>query len=335
MLSEFIQLVVPRRIRSLPFFAFAFTSVILFVLVLVWHRQDTAVYSPYVEETVEQTTSQPINYFVSSLCNCDKESSAEEVSQDAFDWCGPESSARGKHQKVITYSLYGNANSTSIFKRYYSLLRNISLTAEKVYPGFIIRIYHNISESDEAYSQLCDVYCRSSNVDLCSLPDLMGRVNSTASIIDAAHIGNLNPRMFRFLVMFDPNVDVFISRDVDSLIWPREVDAVDEWLSTNYTFHVMRDHKVQISIMLAGTSQLGEITNIMISFKISDDTGMWGAKIHLHRDTMKELIKALVMSGQNQIKWQDQISLESVVWPVAKNDVVLYTIHLADIISEK
>ena len=220
MLSEFIQLVVPRRIRSLPFFAFAFTSVILFVLVLVWHRQDTAVYSPYVEETVEQTTSQPINYFVSSLCNCDKESSAEEVSQDAFDWCGPESSARGKHQKVITYSLYGNANSTSIFKRYYSLLTNISLTAEKVYPGWIIRIYHNISESDEAYSQLCDVYCRSSNVDLCSLPDLMGRVNSTASIIDAAHIGNLNPRMFRFLVMFDPNVDVFISRDVDILdLW--------------------------------------------------------------------------------------------------------------------
>ncbi len=53
--------------------------------------------------------------------------------------------------------------------------------------------------------------------------------------------------------------------------------------------------------------------------------GMWGAKIDQNRNTSKSLIKALVISGQNQIKWQDQISLEAVVWPIAKNDVVIFS----------
>ena len=58
--------------------------------------------------------------------------------------------------------------------------------------------------------------------------------------------------MFRYLVMFDPNVDVFISRDVDSIIWRREVDAVTEWLRSNYTFHSMRDNRNHGVVMLAG-----------------------------------------------------------------------------------
>ena len=59
-------------------------------------------------------------------------------------------------------------------------------------------------------------------------------------------------RMYRYLVMLDPLVDTFISRDVDSIIWRREVDAVNQWLESNYTFHLMRDHATHGSIMLAG-----------------------------------------------------------------------------------
>jgi hypothetical protein len=70
--------------------------------------------------------------------------------------------------------------------------------------------------------------------------------------MDPTLLTGLNPRMFRYLVMLDTNVDVFISRDVDSLIWPREVDAVEEWLRSNYSFHVMRDHMNHGSVILAG-----------------------------------------------------------------------------------
>jgi hypothetical protein len=128
------------------------------------------------------------------------------------------------------------------------------LTAEKQYPGYIIRIYHNVvnEPESEGYRQLCNVYCRYPNVDLCSVPELADRIGNSTTPIDPVLIRGLNPRMYRYLVMLDPNVEVFISRDVDSLIYQREVDAVRQWLPTNYTFHLMRDHKGHGSIILAG-----------------------------------------------------------------------------------
>jgi len=42
--------------------------------------------------------------------------------------------------------------------------------------------------------------------------------------------------------MADPFVDEFHSRDLDAKMLQREVDAVDEWKATNFTFHVMRDN---------------------------------------------------------------------------------------------
>jgi hypothetical protein len=225
------------------------------------HIPDAAAAAYYrFRDGAAQCQPNPSRYYISSLCNCGKEISMPDddrpLDVNAFDWCSRESSVRGPHQKVISYALYGNAHNASIFKRYYSLLRNISLTAERVYPGWNIRIYHNIPDSNgperEAHDQLCDVYCRFKHVDLCSVPLLIQRIGNETTPMDPTFLTGLNPRMFRYLVMLDPNVDVFISRDVDSLIWPREVDAVEEWLRSNYTFHVMRDHMNHGSVILAG-----------------------------------------------------------------------------------
>lgn len=49
---------------------------------------------------------------------------------------------------------------------------------------------------------------------------------------------------------------------------------------------------------------------------------MWGAKLHQRRDLIEGLMRALVLAGQNQIGWQDQASLDTIVWPAAKYDVV-------------
>ena len=38
----------------------------------------------------------------------------------------------------------------------------------------------------------------------------------------------------------DSLVDYFMSRDSDSLILEREVDAVNEWIKSNTLLHVMR-----------------------------------------------------------------------------------------------
>ena len=50
--------------------------------------------------------------------------------------------------------------------------------------------------------------------------------------------------VWRFLPLLDPQVDVMVSRDLDSRLGPREVAAVTQWLEqdTSLPFHVMRDH---------------------------------------------------------------------------------------------
>ena len=165
--------------------------------------------------------------FLSSLCNCGKEIEIFDesaIQSDDFQWCSEESSIRGPNQKIVTYSLYGDAHNASVFKRYFSLLNDISLTVEKQYPGWIVRIYHNIRDrpgpEKEAHNTLCDVYCRFNHVDLCSVPLMADRIGNDTTPIDPKLLLGLNPKMLRYLVMMDPNVDVFISRDVDRYIIP-------------------------------------------------------------------------------------------------------------------
>lgn len=58
-------------------------------------------------------------------------------------------------------------------------------------------------------------------------------------------------RLFRFLV-YDDDVYAFLSRDVDSRLSPREMFLVNEWMSSNFTFHTIRDHNQHGTPILAG-----------------------------------------------------------------------------------
>lgn len=58
--------------------------------------------------------------------------------------------------------------------------------------------------------------------------------------------------MWRFLSFDDPNVDVVISRDVDSPVLPRERAAIDMWLASDEPFFCMRDHAIHAELILAG-----------------------------------------------------------------------------------
>ena len=47
---------------------------------------------------------------------------------------------------------------------------------------------------------------------------------------------------WRFFPTLDPQVDAYVSRDLDSRLNSREAAAVKEWFSTPHHFHFMRDH---------------------------------------------------------------------------------------------
>lgn len=58
--------------------------------------------------------------------------------------------------------------------------------------------------------------------------------------------------VLRFLPASDPDVEVMLSRDVDSLISSREAAAVNQWLSGDKDFHIIRDHPSHILPIMGG-----------------------------------------------------------------------------------
>ena len=60
----------------------------------------------------------------------------------------------------------------------------------------------------------------------------------------------------RFLVADDIFVDRFVVRDADSRPNAREWAAVQEWIESGYSAHIMRDHPAHDVVMNAGVSNL-------------------------------------------------------------------------------
>ncbi|XP_071535845.1 uncharacterized protein [Panulirus ornatus] len=111
-------------------------------------------------------------------------------------------------------------------------------------------------------------------------------------------------KMWRFVVMADPLVVEFLVRDTDSVVLPREVSAVDQWL-TNSTavLHVMRDHPSHNGLILAG---------------------MWGGSRLRGGDKLTELLKGMMRWPPRNLWDYDQILLKRVVWPEVLDTVLAH-----------
>ena len=125
-----------------------------------------------------------------------------------------------------------------------------------------MRIYHGIRQNQiHERDVLCNVYCNNDNVDLCDVNEIIEslavRKTKYRSLpILSSGLSKVNRMNWRLLPLIDPTVDRYMSRDVDSQVNPREVAAVKQWLQSDYTFHVMRDHWAHIMPIMAGKLSL-------------------------------------------------------------------------------
>lgn len=86
------------------------------------------------------------------------------------------------------------------------------------------------------------------------------------------------PAFWRFLPASDPNVELLLVRDLDSPVSVREVAAVNEWISTDKEFHIMRDHPKHEYPILAGmwgcrTNTLRDMADLLRKWKRFDYYG--------------------------------------------------------------
>lgn len=138
----------------------------------------------------------------------------------------------GKEKCVIAMSVYGNNS------RYVDgAIDNIPHSL-RVYPGWILRFYHDASVPAAALEKL-----RSQpSTELIFIDDIKGTQGNNK------YAGTF----WRFLVANDPNVDRYVVRDSDSFLLWRERLSVDAWILSGRAFHVMRDHPYHDSCIMAG-----------------------------------------------------------------------------------
>lgn len=128
--------------------------------------------------------------------------------------------------RIISFSLWGDSDLYS-----YGAIENARI-AKDIYPGWICRFYCSSEIKDPVINELLD---HGSEIV---------RVNTSRGLWDGL--------FWRFLPAGDDSIDRFISRDTDSRLNIREKVAIDDWINSDYKYHVMRDHKNHDIPMLGG-----------------------------------------------------------------------------------
>ena len=175
--------------------------------------------------------------------------------------------------KVISFSLWGDNPIYTV-----GAIRNAEL-AETIYPDWQCWFYVGTSVPSSVVN------------------DLEARDNCV--VMKREEEGDWSGMFWRFLPASNPLVDVMISRDCDSRLNLREKEAVDAWLESDKSFHIMRDHPYHTTEILGG---------------------MWGVK----HPKLKNL-NLLMAEYQGGEFWQvDQNFLKEIVYDKVREDSLVH-----------
>jgi hypothetical protein len=175
--------------------------------------------------------------------------------------------------KIIAYSLWGNNPKYTL-----GAVENI-IDAQRLFPDW-----------------KCVVYTASDVED--TIVEQIKWLNGT--IIEMGDPG-WNSLFWRFLAA--DSDDVVISRDTDSRLTLREYYAVQEWLESNKSFHIMRDHPYHRTEILGG---------------------MWGVRNGLLKGVMHQAILDYNKGNFNNKYQVDQNFLRDVIYPLVKDQAMIH-----------
>lgn len=206
------------------------------------------------------------------------------------------------HKKVVSYALFLPTANMSMSDWLFNGVKANVESAKLIYPDWILRVY-TLNLGDDLINSLLQLSDRL-EVVRCHGDTIFTRPYRTEGTKSTARM-----MMPRFLAVDDPTVSVMISRDVDSRFHVRELLAVNQWLTSNYHFHSMRDHPQSHAQPVLG--------------------GMWGLKRGWGHN-MTELFGRVFrdypdedMSGKASY---DQNFLEIFVWPLVKDDTLSHDV---------
>ena len=208
-----------------------------------------------VPPTTASSRNNDINSFKLEHCNCFRTLEIRDSNEVIIDssilynetTCGWDAYHRGSHQKVAGFSFYGDVNTnTHKSKQYFEGIKeNLELLTQLYDDSWTMRLYFDLDPADPQLTRLCDLACSNNHLDLCHVGSLPG-----TPVKDARKIFAMN---WRFFPTLDPQVDIYMCRDLDSRFSQREVEAVKEWLEADKPLHSMRDHPAHNTPLLGAS----------------------------------------------------------------------------------
>ena len=177
--------------------------------------------------------------------------------------------------KYLSFSLWGDNPLYNI-----GAIRNAELW-KTIYPEWDMVVYYDNSVPKETIDSLTSL---------------------NVTTIDMTNSGTYG-MFWRFFAVSLPNCELAIFRDTDSRISIREKMAVDEWIESKKSLHVMRDHPAHG--IPYGNNSLGILG------------GMWGLKNNVI--PLMDMMKNFFSGGKVMEYGSDQRFLKS-VYSILEND---------------
>lgn len=173
--------------------------------------------------------------------------------------------------KIIAFSLWGTDPKYTI-----GAVRNAE-SAKTIYSGWVCRFYTGEDVEDHIKQQLLD---------------------NGAEVVEVGG-ADWNGLFWRFFAAEElKDGDVMVSRDTDSRLGWREKLAVNEWLETDHSFHIMRDHPYHKTAILGGMWGVrGTVLNDIKDRIVNYDTGDYDNKYQVDQNFLRDVVYPLAQEN--------------------------------------
>jgi hypothetical protein len=186
----------------------------------------------------------------------------------------PRFDANAKFKNIIAYSLFGNA------PKYCEAAVINAAVAKALFPAWTCRFYIAEDVPRHVVKRLYEL--------------------GAQTVILDTRTEKIHPLMWRFKVLDDADVDFYLIRDADSLLSEKEQAAVEQWLSSHYWFHHMRDYFTHTELLLAG---------------------MWGGASGMFPN-ITPLMESFCKEYTDKNRFIDQHFLRQILWPSVKQSLL-------------
>ncbi len=143
------------------------------------------------------------------------------------------------NMKIFSFCLYGPENP----KYYGGMIENIRLISQH-FPSWKVFVYCGSDVSDAYKQQLAS--------------------HSNVVVRETGKLGEIN-MLYRFFAIDEPGVSLMMVRDADSRVHWKDRWAIQEFVRSDHTLHIIRDHEQHTAPILGGLWGMRKVDGVFLS----------------------------------------------------------------------